>query len=64
MDGDGETPLFVVESAEMARVVIELGGEATIRNEEGMTVRRRRTFARGRVRLLKPHRPIGCRLPR
>lgn len=38
-DGDDETPLFVVESAEMARVVIELGGDATLRNAEGVTVR-------------------------
>ncbi|ORY79326.1 ankyrin repeat-containing domain protein [Leucosporidium creatinivorum] len=37
LDGDGESPLFVVESAEMARVVIELGGDATLRNLEGVS---------------------------
>lgn len=38
LDGDGESPLFVVESAEMARAVIELGGDATLRNAEGVSV--------------------------
>lgn len=38
-DSDGETPLFVVETAEMARTVIELGGNVTLRNAEGLTVR-------------------------
>lgn len=38
-DSDGETPLFVVETAEMARTVVELGGDVRLRNAEGMTVR-------------------------
>lgn len=37
-DADGETPLFVVETAEMARAVVELGGDPRIRNLEGITV--------------------------
>lgn len=39
LDGDGETPLFLVETAEMARVVIGLGGNPEIRNVEGLSVR-------------------------
>lgn len=37
-DEDGETPLFVVETAEMARVVISLGGQVGWKNGEGLTV--------------------------
>lgn len=37
-DEDGETPLFVVETVEMARLVLELGGNAEWKNAEGMTV--------------------------
>ncbi|KAK4705514.1 hypothetical protein P7C70_g685, partial [Phenoliferia sp. Uapishka_3] len=36
-DSDGETPLFLVETAEMARTVIELGGDVTWKNVEGIT---------------------------
>ncbi|GAA5898637.1 ankyrin repeat domain-containing protein [Sporobolomyces salmoneus] len=36
-DDDGETPLFVVETVGMARMVVELGGNPSHRNEEGMT---------------------------
>lgn len=39
VDGDGETPLFLVETAETARVVVELGGDPRWKNVEGMTVR-------------------------
>lgn len=38
VDGDGETPLFVVETTEMARIVLDLGGDIAHRNEEGNTV--------------------------
>ena len=38
VDADGESPLFVVETAEMARVLIELGADPTKRNAEGNTV--------------------------
>ncbi len=37
-DSDGETPLFVVESAEMARQLIQLGVDPTIKNNEGQSV--------------------------
>ncbi|KAL8278220.1 hypothetical protein RQP46_009393 [Phenoliferia psychrophenolica] len=36
-DSDNETPLFVVETAEMARTVVELGGDQTLRNTDGLT---------------------------
>ncbi|KAI5481680.1 hypothetical protein MNV49_002906 [Pseudohyphozyma bogoriensis] len=36
-DSDNETPLFVVETAEMARIVIELGGDPNWKNEDGIT---------------------------
>lgn len=39
LDGDGETPLFLVETAEMARVVVGLGGNPELRNMEGLSVR-------------------------
>ncbi|BGP38341.1 hypothetical protein JCM10450v2_002289 [Rhodotorula kratochvilovae] len=36
-DGDGDTPLYVVESVGMAKLVVELGGDARHTNEEGLT---------------------------
>ncbi|KAL8870309.1 MAG: hypothetical protein Q9174_003617, partial [Haloplaca sp. 1 TL-2023] len=37
-DEDGETPLFVVETVETARILVEeLGCDTEIKNEEGMT---------------------------
>ena len=37
-DEDGETPLFVVETVEAARVLVEeLGADTSMKNEEGMT---------------------------
>jgi hypothetical protein len=39
-DEDGETALFVVESVEAARILVEeLGLDATIKNDEGQTAR-------------------------
>lgn len=38
VDADGETPLFLVESADMARMVISLGGDPNVRNLEGLSV--------------------------
>lgn len=38
-DSDGETPLFVVETVGMAKLVVELGGDPKWKNEEGVTVR-------------------------
>lgn len=38
VDGDGETPLFLVESAQMARIIVGLGGNPGKRNAEGMSV--------------------------
>lgn len=38
-DSDGETPLFVVETVGMAKLVVELGGDPKVKNEEGLTVR-------------------------
>lgn len=38
-DEDEETPLFVVESVDMAKLVLELGGDPSHRNAEGNTVR-------------------------
>lgn len=37
-DDDGETPLYVVETVGMARLVVELGGNPNHRNGDGMTV--------------------------
>lgn len=37
-DEDGETPLFVVESVDMAKLVLELGGDPKHKNAEGLTV--------------------------
>ncbi|GAA6009291.1 hypothetical protein JCM11491_004260 [Sporobolomyces phaffii] len=37
VDEDGETPLFVVETVGMARLVVQLGGNAQHRNSDGMT---------------------------
>ncbi|GAA5998694.1 ankyrin repeat domain-containing protein [Rhodotorula paludigena] len=36
-DSDGDTPLYVVESVAMAKLVVELGGDAKWRNEEGVS---------------------------
>ncbi|GAA5911515.1 hypothetical protein JCM6882_000524 [Rhodosporidiobolus microsporus] len=36
-DGDGDTPLYVVEQIGMAKLVVELGGDPKHVNEEGMT---------------------------
>ncbi|WVR05281.1 hypothetical protein IAU60_002293 [Kwoniella sp. DSM 27419] len=36
-DDDGETPLFVVESLEVAQFLVERGCDPTMENEEGMT---------------------------
>jgi len=37
-DDDGDTPLYVVESVEMARWMIERGAEWGVVNEEGLSV--------------------------
>jgi hypothetical protein len=37
-DEDGDTPLFVVESVEMARWMVERGAEVGVVNEEGLSV--------------------------
>lgn len=37
-DPDGDTPLFVVESVRMAQLLIELGADPTVKNDEGLTV--------------------------
>jgi len=37
-DEDGETSLYVVETTEMAALVIELGGDPRWKNAEGVTV--------------------------
>ena len=37
-DDDGETPLFVVETVAIARLVVQLGGNPSHRNHDGMTV--------------------------
>ena len=39
-DEDGETPLYVVETTEMAALVVELGGDPRWKNAEGVTVSR------------------------
>ncbi|GAA5933954.1 ankyrin repeat domain-containing protein [Sporobolomyces koalae] len=36
-DDDGDTPLFVVEHVGMARLIVELGGNPSHRNEEGLS---------------------------
>ncbi|GAA5829290.1 hypothetical protein JCM11251_004994 [Rhodosporidiobolus azoricus] len=36
-DGDGDTPLYVVETVGMAKLVVELGGDPKHTNEEGQT---------------------------
>jgi hypothetical protein len=38
-DADGDSPLYVVESVEMARWMIERGADPTIKNDDGLTVR-------------------------
>lgn len=38
-DDDGETPLFVVESVNLARLLIELGANPRHTSAEGLTVR-------------------------
>ena len=40
-DDDGETPLFVVETLDAAKFLIEHGAEAGWKNEEGLTVSNR-----------------------
>jgi ankyrin repeat protein len=37
-DDDGDTPLYVVESVEMARWMIERGAQWGVVNEEGLSV--------------------------
>lgn len=37
-DGDGETPLFTVESIETARWMLEHGSDPGLTNEEGLSV--------------------------
>jgi ankyrin repeat protein len=37
-DDDGDTPLYVVESLEMARWMIERGAQWGVVNEEGLSV--------------------------
>lgn len=37
-DEDGETPLFVVESLEAAKLLVELGANTKITNQDGLTV--------------------------
>ncbi len=37
-DEDGDTPLFVVESVETARWLVEHGAQADVKNGEGLTV--------------------------
>ncbi|GAA6049024.1 hypothetical protein JCM3770_005444 [Rhodotorula araucariae] len=36
-DGDGDTPLYVVETVAMAKLVVDLGGDARHRNADGLT---------------------------
>lgn len=38
-DSDGETPLFTVESVEVAKWMIERGAKIDVKNHEGETVR-------------------------
>jgi ankyrin repeat protein len=38
-DSDGETPLFTVESVEVAKWMIERGAKYDVKNDEGETVR-------------------------
>lgn len=37
-DDDGDTPLYVVESVEMARWMVERGADVGVVNEEGLSV--------------------------
>jgi ankyrin repeat protein len=37
-DDDGDTPLYVVETVEMARWMIERGADWSVVNEEGLSV--------------------------
>jgi hypothetical protein len=37
-DDDGDTPLYVVESVEMARWLVERGADVGVVNEEGLSV--------------------------
>lgn len=36
-DDDGDTPLYVVESVDAARWLVEHGADASITNDEGLT---------------------------
>lgn len=36
-DNDGDTPLFTVETIDMCKLVLELGGDPTLVDQEGMT---------------------------
>lgn len=38
-DDDGDTPLYVVESVDTARWMVEHGADAALTNDEGLTVR-------------------------
>lgn len=39
-DEDGDTPLFTVEDVEVAKVLVELGADAKLKNQAGETVSR------------------------